>query len=172
MSPAGPMSQVWPTHVGVRGAYPGVRWDVPGFWPLPLACTTEGKMPQYIAVRPHVTHIGLFAIREAPIPSLHHSFPKVHAFSGVPDLLKSALNRELNQINTCFTFQQVLYLASLWIGILLVHSTFFYQSARKEPYISSIWKAFSLLWQAVCLHYGKKSIEYDMHACAECFFNW
>ncbi len=28
-----------------------------------------------------------------------------------------------------FTFQQVLYLASLWIGILLVHSTFFYQSA-------------------------------------------
>ncbi len=41
--------------------------------------------------------IGLFAVRKAPIPSWHHSFPKVHAFSGVvctmPDLLMSALNR-------------------------------------------------------------------------------
>ncbi len=33
-----------------------------------------------------------------------------------------------NQANTCFTFQQVFYFATLWIGILLVHSTFFYQS--------------------------------------------
>ncbi len=39
--------------------------------------------------------------------------------------LKGHLSIELNQINTYFTFQQVLYLASLWIGILLVHSTFF-----------------------------------------------
>ena len=38
---------------------------------------------------------------------------------------------ELNQVNTCFTFQQVLYFATLWIGIILVHSTFFYQSVKK-----------------------------------------
>ncbi len=46
--------------------------------------------------------------------------------------LKGHLTIELNQINTCFTYQQVLYLASLWIGILLVHSTFFYQSVVKS----------------------------------------
>ncbi len=42
--------------------------------------------------------------------------------------LKGTLTIELNQVNTCFTIQQVLYFATLWIGILLVHSTFFYQS--------------------------------------------
>ena len=30
-----------------------------------------------------------------------------------------------NQVNTCFTFQQVLYFATLWIDILFVDSTFF-----------------------------------------------
>ncbi len=39
--------------------------------------------------------------------------------------LKRTLTIELNQVNTCFTFQQVLYFATLWIGILLVNSTFF-----------------------------------------------
>ncbi len=42
--------------------------------------------------------------------------------------LKGTLTIELNQDNTCFTFQQVFYFATLWTGILLVHSTFFYQS--------------------------------------------
>ena len=61
-----------------------------------------------------ITLNGLFAVEQAPIPSWHHPFPKIHAFSGMvcpmPDQLKSALN------------------------------------LRNEPYISSIWKAFSLLW--------------------------
>ncbi len=43
-------------------------------------------------------------------------------------LLPQYLTIEFNQVKTCFTFQQVLYFATLWIGILLVHSTFFYQS--------------------------------------------
>ncbi len=38
------------------------------------------------------------------------------------------LTIEFNQVITCFTFQQVLYFATLWIGIPLVHSTFSYQS--------------------------------------------
>ncbi len=37
--------------------------------------------------------------------------------------LKRPLAIELNQVNTCFTFQQVLYFANHWIGILLIHST-------------------------------------------------
>ncbi len=44
--------------------------------------------------------------------------------------LKGTLTIELNQMNTYFTFQQELYFASLYIGILLVHSTFFYQSVE------------------------------------------
>ncbi len=39
--------------------------------------------------------------------------------------LKGTLTIELNHVNTCFIFQQVLYFALIWIGILLVHSTFF-----------------------------------------------
>ncbi len=39
--------------------------------------------------------------------------------------LKGTLAIQLNQVNTCFTFQQVLYFASIWIGILLVKLTFF-----------------------------------------------
>ena len=42
--------------------------------------------------------------------------------------LKGTLTIEINQVNTCFTFQQVLYFVGLWIGILSIHSTFFYQS--------------------------------------------
>ena len=44
------------------------------------------------------------------------------------------LTIELNQVNTCFTFQQALYFATLWIGILLVNSTFFYQSEGLREY--------------------------------------
>ena len=39
--------------------------------------------------------------------------------------LKGDFDYWTNQVNTCFTFQQVLYFATLWKGILLVHSTFF-----------------------------------------------
>ncbi len=43
--------------------------------------------------------------------------------------LKGTLTIELNQCNTCFIFEQIIYFATLWKGpILLVHSTFFYQS--------------------------------------------
>ena len=42
--------------------------------------------------------------------------------------LKRTLTIGLNQVNTCFTFQQVFYFATFWIGILLVHATFVYQS--------------------------------------------
>ncbi len=42
--------------------------------------------------------------------------------------LKRTLTIGLNQVNTCFTFQQVFYFATLWICILLVLATFIYQS--------------------------------------------
>ncbi len=50
--------------------------------------------------------------------------------------LKETLTIELNQVNT-FTYQQVLYFATLWLGILLVHSTFFYQ-ALPQGYPNSV----------------------------------
>ncbi len=46
--------------------------------------------------------------------------------------LKGNLTIELNQVNTCFPFQQVLYFASIWMDILLVKSTFFYQSVANN----------------------------------------
>ncbi len=49
---------------------------------------------------------------------LHNILCKSHLRSGT-------LTIEINQVNTCFTFQQVLYFSSLWIGILSIHSTFF-----------------------------------------------
>ena len=61
-----------------------------------------------------------------------------------------SLTIELNQVNTCFTFQQVLYFATIWIGILLlVHSTFFYQSVFLHYLLQK------LSWTLMEWHFGQ-----------------
>ncbi len=112
--------------------------------------------------------IGLFAVKEAPIPNWHHSFHKVHAFSGVvctmPDLLRSAfsggvrfnpvetaMRKDYSKIYVCLHARMQHKLVTEALPL-----THFSGKSRYEPYISSIWNAFSLLWKAGCLHYGKK----------------